>query len=74
MGERCGREKERDDDGVRDGRRRKTRCRVIPQSILVELRDKKKKLTFSVRLDLETRQVNNTNLIWCTRSDQKLVI
>jgi hypothetical protein len=74
MGEGCGREKEIDDDGVRDGRSWKTRCSVIPQSILVELRDKKRKLGFSVRLNLETRQVNNTNPIWCTRSDQKLVI
>jgi hypothetical protein len=63
MGEGCGREKERDNDGVRDGRRRKTRCRVIPQSILVELMDEKRKLGFSVLLDLETRQVN-ANPIW----------
>jgi hypothetical protein len=37
MGERCGREKVRDYDGVRDWRRRKTICRVISQSILVEV-------------------------------------
>jgi hypothetical protein len=64
MEEGCGRENERDNDGVRDGRRRKMRCRVIPQSILVVLMDEKRKLRVSVLLDLETRQVN-TNPIWC---------
>jgi hypothetical protein len=68
MEEGCGREKERDNDGVRDGRRRKMRCRVIPQSILVVLMDEKRKLGFSVLLDLETRQSG------ASRSNQRFAI